>query len=600
MAGPSGAKPRSDPAGIVRILGRTKSMKMLRKMTVLVLDCQATHSNPANGKLAEIGWAQAKPSFPFDHELTTEKVKTYFVRMDDHFQIPKPFLRITGIKPEELKEAVPEKSIWQNLHRTAKKASSNNNGICPTVIHFSRYEEPYLEQLHRKHDASNKTFPFEIVCTHNIISRLYPGLPRKSLRAAAGYLGFSLPNFRRSLHHVVATAFIWNHVVKILEEKEKITTFAELQDWLIHPPSSKSAKDHSREYPMEKSLRQDLPDSPGIYRMYRSTGDLLYIGKAKSLKHRVNSYFHKKGRHAEHILEMLSQAQGLSTSVTDTALEAAVQESDEIKRLSPPYNRALKPNERQLYFYSRNFKHKKTKPDTQHLIGPIPSSIKLESLAKLIDALNGKIGPFTPQLIEELLDTPAEYAPEKECFQEGYEAFKQEYGSPFEKPIKINRVMQWGTQFWQEKLLERESEKEIETDGELQEEKDQEKREEGWTPERVFKALKRTIRIGSFQIRRARWYCRLSESRLTWSKPNGSEYDKHVLIFEKGKTSPKWGHEKSLLQRQANFDIATYDRMRIVTTEIRRILQEGRDIELSFHRKHTLDKDQLEKILKWV
>jgi DNA polymerase-3 subunit epsilon len=558
-----------------------------------------------------MGWVKTQATHPFDHELTTENVKSHLVKMEEDIQVSKQFLRITGIKSEEMKEAISKRVIWQKLYSAVKKTASNNQGICPTVIHFSRYEGPYLEKLHQEY-APKVKYPFTIICTHKIVSRLYPGLPRKSLRAAAGYFGFSLPNFRRSLHHVVATSFIWNHVVRLLEEQENISTFPELQDWLRNPPPPAHSKYCAREYPMEKALRKELSDKPGIYRMYRSTGDLLYIGKAKSLKHRVNSYFHKRGNHAEHILEMLSQAHNLSTTVTQTAIEAAVRESDEIKRHSPPYNRALQPNNRQLLFYSKDLKSNQTESNIQHPIGPFPSNIKMESLAKLIDVLNGKIRRFNLPLIEAVLDTPPEYAPEKECFQSGLEAFKKEYCSPIETLIKVGHVMKWGTQFWQEKLIEKESEKAIEDAAEAQKDEEQEEIEEGWTPERVFKALKRIIRMGSFQMRRSRWFCRLSESSLAWAKTNSSEEDKHVLILEKGTTNFKSRnplsddpdipseHKKTLLQRQANFDIATYDRMRIVTTEMRRIIQEGRNIELCFHPGNVLNKEQLAKILKWV
>ncbi|UCE40654.1 MAG: GIY-YIG nuclease family protein [Candidatus Aminicenantes bacterium] len=578
-------------------------MKKLNKLAVLTLDCQATHSNPAIGYLAEIGWVKTQANHTFDHEMTTENVESHLVKVGKNVRIPKQFLRMTGIKPEEWKDALSKKVVWQKLYRMAKRTSSENRGICPAVIHFSRYEEPYLKLLHQEF-APNIEFPFTVLCTHEIISRLYPGLPRKSLRAAAGFLGFSLPNLRRSLHHVVATAFIWNHIVRILEEQEKIVAFEELRDWLRNTPPPTLSKQRARDYPMEKALLKQLPDEPGIYRMYRSTGDLLYIGKAKSLKHRVNSYFQKKCRHAEHILEMLSQAQNLSTTVTQTALEAAVRESDDIKRQSPPYNRALQPSERQIYFYSKDFKSHQTEPNIQHPVGPFPSNIKMESLAKLIDVLNGKIRKFSPRLIETILDILPEHAPEKECFESGLEAFKKEYCAHREMPINVRHVMKWGTQFWQEKLIEQELEKEIK-----EAEEDQ---EEGWTPERVFKAQKRIIRMGSFQIRRSRWFCRLSESSISWSKPNGSEEDKHVLIFEKGATNFRYrnplsgvagsppGHKKTLLQRQSYFDIATYDRMRIVTTEMRRIIQEGRNIELKLHPGNTLNKEQLQKILKWV
>jgi hypothetical protein len=366
---------------------------------------------------------------------------------------------------------------------------------------------------------------------------------------------------------------------------------------------------------MEMAFRQDLPDKPGIYKMYRSTGDLLYIGKAKSLKHRVNSYFHKRGRHAEHILEMLSQAQNLSTTVTQTAMEAAVRESDEIKLHSPPYNRALQPNERHLYFYSKNLKSKQTEPNTQHPIGPFPSNIKMESLAKLIDVLNGKIRKFNPRMIDNVLLTPPEYAPDKNCFKIGLEAFRKEYSNDIQTHIHLGHIMKWGTQFWEEKLVEKKQEQQKESGQEMeasQEDEEQEEIEEGWTPERVFKALKRVIRMGSFHLRRSRWFCRLSESALTWSIADDNMKDKHLLIFEKGAANFRGhnfqpdranfpsGHKKFLVEKQASFNIATYDRMRIVTTEMRRIIQEDRDIELCFRPGKVLKKKQLEKILKWV
>ena len=81
-----------------------------------------------------------------------------------------------------------------------------------------------------------------------------------------------------------------------------------------------------------RDVRLALPDGPGVYRMLRISGDVLYVGKATSLHHRVNSYFRKqKGIH-ERTLEMLSQARDLSFVVTESPLEAALLEPDEIKR----------------------------------------------------------------------------------------------------------------------------------------------------------------------------------------------------------------------------------------------------------------------------
>ncbi len=587
-------------------------MRKLSELSVLAIDCQATHSHPSSGHLVEIGWMRTQAVTPFDHEMAVETAKSYLVKMDKNVQIPRQFLVLTGIELEEMKGAFSRKNIWNRLRREAERIFSANQGICPAVIHFKRYEEPYLMDLHHEF-APKEEFPFGVICTHEVVRRLYPGLPRKGLRAAAGFFGFSLPQSRRSLHHVVATAFIWGHLVRILEEQKRIATFDELQDWLRHPPSSFLAKQRAREYPMEKVFRQNLPDKPGIYRMYRLNGDLLYIGKAKSLKNRISSYFRQKGRHAEHILEMLSQARKLSTAVTDTVLEAAVRESDEIKLYSPPYNRALLPKERYLLFYSKDLRSKQSEPTLQHPLGPFPSNFDLESLAKFQDVLNGRIQNFSPRLIQTLLDTPFGYAPEKDCFEQGLRDFRKEYTDTIQTPVGLGHFMKWGTLFWLEKLAEKEQErgKEPGQDGEIfQEDEAQESNAEEWTPERVFKALKRKIRLGSFQMRRARWFCRLSESMLTWSNGKGSE--KHVLLIERGNPIFKGrnldldggcfraGSKKNMIERQANFDIATLDRMRIVTTEIRRLVQEDRDIELCFHPGKVLQKEQLRKMLKWI
>lgn len=579
----------------------------LAELAVLAIDCQATNSNPETGHLAEIGWVKTRASLLFDHEMIIENIKTYLVKMGRHALMPEQFSRMTGIKSAEMKEAVSKKLVWQRLRRDAKKTAADNRGICPAVIHFRRYEEPYLRQLHQEFSPGDE-FPFSIVCTHTIAQRLFPGLPRKSLRAVAGYFGFSLPGLRRSLHHVAATAFIWYHLVGMLSEKEKISNIEELLDWLHGSSSPVLSNKKAREYPMAKTLLQDLPDQPGIYRMHRSNGDLLYIGKAKSIKHRVNSYFHMRGRHAEHILEMLSQAQNLSTSVTQTALEAAVRESDEIKLQSPPYNRALRPNERKILFYSKDLKSKNPSPCIHRPLGPIPSNITMVSVAIFLDVLNGKIKKYTRPTIEAILDTPPGYAPEKEGFLSGLEAFEKEYCARIEASIDVSQMMKWGTQFWQEKLIEKESQQDKE---EAQEQADVEV-EEGWTPERVFRALKRVNRLGAFHLRRSRWFCRLSESIIRWTTADSEKKQTNLLIIENGipnftraqrasdKTIVPSGHKKTLLDRQRCFDILTYDRMRIVTTEMRRIIQEGRDIELCFHPGNNLNKGQLEKILKWV
>jgi excinuclease ABC subunit C len=80
-----------------------------------------------------------------------------------------------------------------------------------------------------------------------------------------------------------------------------------------------------------------LPDSPGVYRMLNAAGDVLYVGKAKSLKKRVASYA-KSGGHTERIARMIHETAEMLFVTTASETEALLLESNLIKRLKPRYN----------------------------------------------------------------------------------------------------------------------------------------------------------------------------------------------------------------------------------------------------------------------
>ena len=80
-----------------------------------------------------------------------------------------------------------------------------------------------------------------------------------------------------------------------------------------------------------------LPDAPGVYRMIDAKGDVLYVGKAKSLKKRVASYA-KTGGHNERISRMIADTAEMLFVTTASETEALLLESNLIKRLKPRYN----------------------------------------------------------------------------------------------------------------------------------------------------------------------------------------------------------------------------------------------------------------------
>ena len=124
------------------------------------------------------------------------------------------------------------------------------------------------------------------------------------------------------------------------------------------------------------------------------------------------------------------------------------------------------------------------------------------------------------------------------------------------------------------------------------------------------KAVKSIIRTGMFYIRRADWFCRLCESSLVWETGNkgnrsllsveGGVLQSVILFAWDGKIPIPAGFKRSRLERQKYFDIMTYDRMRVLTTEIRRILSEGREVKICFSPSLTLRTEQIKKLLAWV
>jgi excinuclease ABC subunit C len=99
---------------------------------------------------------------------------------------------------------------------------------------------------------------------------------------------------------------------------------------------------------LQKEIRT-LPLKPGVYRYYDRYDNLLYIGKAKMLKNRVNSYFQNNKTHSQRIKLLVSQIDRLEYHVVSTEQEALLMEANLIHSLQPRYNIALKDDKSYTY-----------------------------------------------------------------------------------------------------------------------------------------------------------------------------------------------------------------------------------------------------------
>ncbi len=92
-----------------------------------------------------------------------------------------------------------------------------------------------------------------------------------------------------------------------------------------------------------------VPSQPGCYIYYDKDGEIIYVGKAKNLKRRVYSYFHKQHDSVKTNV-LVSQIEKLEYIITDSEVEALILESHLIKKHKPRYNILLKDDKKYPYF----------------------------------------------------------------------------------------------------------------------------------------------------------------------------------------------------------------------------------------------------------
>ena len=100
-----------------------------------------------------------------------------------------------------------------------------------------------------------------------------------------------------------------------------------------------------------KAYIKDLPQSPGIYQMLDQQGDIIYVGKARSLKNRVASYFNGKAKDNK-TMKLVQAVASMRHHLTRSESEALILENQLIKKHTPKYNVLLKDGKSYPYIYA--------------------------------------------------------------------------------------------------------------------------------------------------------------------------------------------------------------------------------------------------------
>ena len=144
------------------------------------------------------------------------------------------------------------------------------------------------------------------------------------------------------------------------------------------------------DFNIEEELKK-LPASPGVYLMHDASEEIIYVGKAISLKNRVRQYFQASRKRTAKIDQMVSHISYFEYIVTDSELEALVLECNLIKEHRPKYNTMLKDDKTYPYIkvtvgedYPRILFSRDMKKDKSRYFGPYTSAGAVKDTIELL------------------------------------------------------------------------------------------------------------------------------------------------------------------------------------------------------------------------
>jgi DNA polymerase-3 subunit epsilon len=285
---------------------------------------------------------------------------------------------------------------------------------------------------------------------------------------------------------------------------------------------------------------------------------------------------------------MLSQARAISFEVTPSPLEAALLEPDEIKRRQPPYNVALTIRDRALWFTSPDLSARSPEPTPHCWIGPFASARTLDQFVALARGDCAAL-PSSPP------------GPDASTFNAGSELLCATHAELSRVDLSpLAKLLQLGTRLWREGRRARDVDEDDDANAGLS----------IWTPEFVQVSLEWLALRAALARRRAIWLTRLVDSSVVWREPGDTRA--RLIVIEKGavalsapvaaSTLPPIppGYRRSVAARREAFTLGSYDRLRVLTTELKRLIAAGAPVALRLGVGPALDESRLASALWWV
>jgi DNA polymerase-3 subunit epsilon len=278
-------------------------------MRFAVVDIETTGGSPKNSKITEIA--------VYVHDGTT--ILNEFVSLvNPEMKIPEFITRLTGIS-DKMVENAPK------FFEIAKKIIEITED-CVFVAHNVGFDYGILRSEYKQ---LGYDFRRPHLCTVRASRYVIPGKASYSLGKLTRELGIEIKGRHRAGGDALATAHLFT--LLFTTDPSNLTTFIqeEVNPRILHPN-------------LDLEQLDELPAKTGIYKFYNEFNQLIYIGKSKDIKKRVEQ--HLRNNTSKKGIQMRQEITRIEYELTGSELIALLLESELIKQHQPRFNRMLRKN----------------------------------------------------------------------------------------------------------------------------------------------------------------------------------------------------------------------------------------------------------------
>ncbi|MGA2669577.1 MAG: DEDD exonuclease domain-containing protein [Ignavibacteria bacterium] len=347
----------------------------IRDTAFVVIDVETTGLSHIRDRMTEIALLKV---------VNGEIVSEFTSLINPEQFIPPYITELTGIT----NDMVYDKPKFSELMPEVRKFIFGDQGDIILGGHNVSFDYNFLNSSFLR--SSGDRLNTRTLCTCRLARRLNQSLRSKSLASLSRYHGIHIRRQHRAMDDAKATAQIMIDYIDKLVNEYGVETLDELLSFQykkIYEPSKIPAN-----IKRIKNILRDIPHKSGVYFMKNKNDKLLYVGKAKNLHSRLNSYFYHNISHTSKIKKLIRQVHTVEYEETASELSALILESRLIKKHKPDFNSAIR-RYRRFPFIKIDVQHEYPKISKTYEValdgakyyGPFKSSFTVEMLIERIN-----------------------------------------------------------------------------------------------------------------------------------------------------------------------------------------------------------------------